>query len=143
MTSIIERLSYIPCLPTVKAGASGRHVVDYATVSAITNVFVRDLLIFPEGRHGVFTREELTKAVCAEVQPFDDYCNDQVESDYIDASLNGLVGSEFLSEDSNGMISCPYLSRMVIDVWKNQRSKLIDESEDETSEDAEEIPELF
>lgn len=139
MTSIIERLSYIPCLPTVKAGASGRHVVDYATVSAITNIVVRDLLIFPEGRHGTFTKDELTKAICAELQPFDDYCNDQVETDYVDASINGLINSSFLQEDSDGNLSCSYISKMLANLWKGQPDELIESGS--TEEDL--LPELF
>lgn len=143
MMNAIEKMAYLPHLPSVKAGSTGRSVIDYAVCCAIANVICRDVLLFPEGRHGTFTKEELTKTVCAEVQPFDDYCNDQVESDYVDASINGLINSGFLQEDYNGNLTCSYISGFMVDLWKNQRPKLIDESEDEETVDAEEIPELF
>lgn len=139
----IEKLAYLPCLPNVKGADTGRTITDYATFCAVSFIFLRDLSLFPEGKHGLFTKGELTKAVYAEVRPFDDFTNDITESDFVDTSINALIGSGFLSEDSTGTLSCAYLSRMMVDLWKNQRPKLIDESEDETSEDAEEIPELF
>jgi len=139
----VEKLAYLSCLPTVKGADTGRTIVDYAVFCAVSSIFLRDLIAFPEARHGQFTKAELQKAVYAETRPFDDYCNDSVESDFVDASINALIGSGFLNEDSNGTISCSYISRMVIDLWREQQPILIDESENETTADDMEIPELF
>lgn len=139
MTSIIERLSYLPCLPTVKAGASGRHVIDYAVCSAIANIYTRDILLFPQGRHGIFTTGELTKAVCAEVQPDIDVYSSVDETEYVEESITGLINSGFLQEDSDGNLSCSYISKMLANLWKGQPDELIESGS--TEDDL--LPELF
>lgn len=138
--NFIEKIAYLPHLPSITSGRTGRSVFDYATVFAVFNIFVRDLITFPEGNHGNFTESELIEAVCAEVQPFDDYYDDTNESDFVRESISGLVNSGFIQRDSNGNLSCSFISSLMIDLWKNEHPKLIDEPKD-TEDDL--PPELF
>lgn len=131
----VEKIVYLPHLPTVKSGGTGRNVIDYATTCAVINVLIRDILNFPEGRHGVFTRKELTKAVCAEVQPDIDVYSSVDETEYVEESITGLINSGFLQEDSDGNLSCSYISKMLVNLWKGQP--------DEESTEGDMPPELF
>lgn len=139
----VEKIVYLPHLPTVKSGGTGRNVTDYATTCAVINILIRDLLTFPEGNRGEFKDEDLVEAVCAEVRPFDDYLENIMESDFIKDSIQSLIQSGFLHQGSDGKISCPYVTNIVIGFCGKEQQKIIEPSEDMDNTEDDLLPELF
>lgn len=119
----------------------GAHLA-YAVLFATTVVIARDLLsLIPVGDNfvvaGFFAKDELVNAVIEEAGIDAYYENGAPMTSQI---IDELVDIGFLQVNQNGELYSDYI-REACD-WPTLK-ELEKESEDETSEDAEEIPELF